>query len=61
MGATLFYYPNAWRTMIGNVKNVITQGGTPRNKVKVGVNVNWEKICGCPAELIDSTNYFSVS
>ncbi|KAF8071087.1 UBP4 [Scenedesmus sp. PABB004] len=59
MGATLFYHPAAWRSMIGSVKSIVSQNGTPRNKVKVGVNVNWEKICGCPAELIYSTNYYN--
>lgn len=61
MGATLFYYPAAWRNIIGQVKQTITGGGTPSNKVKVGVNVNWEKICGCPADLIYSTDYYNVS
>lgn len=61
MGATLFYHPIAWRNMIGQVKKVVSGGGTPRNKVKVGININWEKICGCPADLTYSTNYFSVS
>lgn len=61
MGATLFYHPVAWRSMISQIKTVVSGGGTPKNKVKVGVNVNWEKICGCPSELIYSVNYFSVS
>jgi len=26
---------------------------------KVGVNVNWEKICGCPSHLIYSTQYYT--
>ncbi|KAF6265946.1 hypothetical protein COO60DRAFT_770702 [Scenedesmus sp. NREL 46B-D3] len=59
MGATLFYHPRAWSSVMSSVKSVIAQGGTPRNKVKVGVNINWEKICGCPAELIYSVNYYN--
>jgi hypothetical protein len=46
---------------MSSVKSVIAQAGTPRNKVKVGVNINWEKVCGCPAELIYSTDYYNVS
>jgi hypothetical protein len=61
MGATLFYHPVAWRSVMSSVKSVIAQAGTPRNKVKVGININWEKVCGCPAELIYSTDYYSVS
>lgn len=59
MGATLFYHPVGWRNMIGQVTKTISDGGTPKNKVKVGININWEKVCGCPAELIYSTNYFN--
>ncbi|WIA11873.1 hypothetical protein OEZ85_011959 [Tetradesmus obliquus] len=59
MGATLFYHPVAWRSVMSSVKSVIAQAGTPRNKVKVGVNINWEKVCGCPAELIYSTDYYN--
>jgi hypothetical protein len=55
MGATLFYYPNEWRSIIGPIKAV--SGGD----TKVGVNVNWEKICGCPSNLIYSTQYYTVS
>jgi hypothetical protein len=61
MGATLFYHPVAWRSIYSSVKSIIAQGGTPRNKVKVGININWEKVCGCPSDLIYSTNYFTVS
>jgi hypothetical protein len=53
MGATLFYYPKEWRSLIGPVKATI--GGN----TKVGVNVNWEKICGCPSNLIYSTQYYT--
>lgn len=55
MGAPLFYYPNEWRSIIGPIKAV--SGGD----TKVGVNVNWEKICGCPSFLIYSTQYYTVS
>jgi hypothetical protein len=51
MGATLFYHPKEWRGIIGPIKSII--GGPAR----VGVNVNWEKICGCPSHLIYSTQY----
>eukprot|EP00882_Tetradesmus_deserticola_P017054 GHRQ01018246.1.p1 GENE.GHRQ01018246.1~~GHRQ01018246.1.p1 ORF type:complete len:302 (+),score=102.60 GHRQ01018246.1:187-1092(+) len=61
MGATLFYHPAAWSSVMSMVKSVIAQGGTPRNRVKVGVNINWEKICGCPAELLYSVYYYNVS
>jgi len=53
MGATLFYYPKSWQSIINPIKAVA--GGN----TKVGVNVNWEKICGCPSFLIYSTNYYS--
>lgn len=55
MGATLFYFPNEWRSIIGPIKSAV--GGN----TKVGVNVNWEKICGCPSHLIYSTQYYTVS
>jgi hypothetical protein len=55
MGATLFYHPKEWRGIIGPIKSII--GGPAR----VGVNVNWEKICGCPSHLIYSTQYQTVS
>lgn len=55
MGATLFYHPKEWRSIIGPIK-AATGGNT-----KVGVNVNWEKICGCPSFLIYSTQYYTVS
>jgi len=51
MGATLFYYPKEWRSLVGPIKAAV--GGN----TKVGVNVNWEKICGCPSFLIYSTQY----
>jgi hypothetical protein len=60
MGATLFYYPVQWRNVMGQIKNAISAKGTPKSKVKVGVNINWEKICGCPSELIFSSNYYNV-
>lgn len=59
MGATLFYHPAGWNSLIPEIKKVIGASGTPHSKIKVGVNVNWEKICGCPAELIYSVNYYS--
>jgi hypothetical protein len=59
MGATLFYYPVQWRNVMGQIKNAISAKGTPKSKVKVGVNINWEKICGCPSELIFSSNYYN--
>lgn len=55
MGATLFYHPKEWRSIIGPIK-AATGGNT-----KVGINVNWEKICGCPSFLIYSTQYYTVS
>lgn len=55
MGATLFYHPSSWESIIPDIK--ATAGGN----TKVGVNVNWEKICGCPSTLIYSTQYYNVS
>ena len=40
------------------MQQVLGAKGTPYNAIKVGVNINWEKICGCPARLIFSTDYF---
>jgi len=59
MGATLFYYPKGYTSMRDNIKRVIGGSGTPYNKIKVGVNINWEKVCGCPSELIFSSNYYN--
>lgn len=59
MGATLFYFPRGYINMRQGIKDIISSNGTPRNKVKVGVNVNWEKICGCPGSLILAVNYYS--
>jgi hypothetical protein len=41
--------------MIPQIKSIIAEGGTPLSAIRVGVNVNWEKVCGCPGSLIDST------
>jgi hypothetical protein len=59
MGATLFYYPKNYRSMVGSIKRIISASGIEQRRAKVGVNINWEKICGCPGFLIDSTNYYN--
>lgn len=59
MGATLFYYPRQYRNMVNTVKDIVAGGGTAKSKVKIGVNVNWEKICGCPSDLIYSVDYMT--
>ena len=59
MGATLFYYPKGYTSMRENIKRVIGGSGTPYSKIKVGININWEKVCGCPSELIHSSNYYN--
>jgi len=42
--------------MIPQIKSIIAEGsGTAAGAVRVGVNLNWEKICGCPGNLIYST------
>jgi hypothetical protein len=35
MGATIFYYPKEYRSMIYSVKDVIGKSGTPKSLVKV--------------------------
>lgn len=57
MGATLFYYPKQYRSMYYAVKKILGANGTPSKKIKVGININWQKICGCPGNLMDSANY----
>ncbi|GBF98347.1 hypothetical protein Rsub_11241 [Raphidocelis subcapitata] len=59
MGATLFYYPRSYLAMARQVRALIAEGGTPPAAVRVGVNLNWEKVCGCPGDLMQSTNYYS--
>jgi hypothetical protein len=41
--------------MVAQVKAAVAEGGTPPAAVRVGVNLNWEKVCGCPGELMAST------
>jgi hypothetical protein len=41
--------------MIKQIKGVVSEGGTPPSSVRVGVNLNWEKICGCPGNAMAST------
>ena len=46
----------SYRSMIPQIKSIIAEGsGTAAGAVRVGVNLNWEKICGCPGNLIYST------
>lgn len=59
MGATLFYHAASYRSMVPRVKAAVAEGGTPAAAVRVGVNINWEKVCGCPGGLMPSSNYFS--
>lgn len=60
MGATLFYYPRAYRTMARQAKAAAAARGAPPSSVRVGVNLNWEKVCGCPAGAMSSTNYYAL-
>jgi hypothetical protein len=41
--------------MVPQIKAAIAEGGTPPSAVRVGVNTNWEKVCGCPGDLMAST------
>lgn len=47
--------PAAYRSMVSQIKATAAAAGMPPGDVRVGANLNWEKVCGCPAGLLYST------
>jgi hypothetical protein len=53
----LQHSPQSYLSMARQVRALIAEGGTPPAAVRVGVNLNWEKVCGCPGDLMQSTKW----
>ncbi len=47
MGATVFYYPRKYRAMLKVLRGIVATTGTPDSNIRMGLDVNWQKVGDC--------------
>jgi hypothetical protein len=52
MGASVFAYPRAYADLIPRLRQVMGA-----RAARIGVALNFEKVCGCPISLLYSQQY----
>ena len=58
MSATVFRHPQSWRRLIPDMKQRLALGNARPRNIQIGLNTNFNKICGCVGtEIIDPAEF----